>query len=136
MHILVKTEENTISLEVERDTCVGELMGQLMAEGLMSENQFLVFSSQKARQDYTLEQLGITDESVIDLNQAVSGGAKDKKLLEPACQILAHTKFIKKKICRYCYATNSLKATKCRKRKCGHWPDLRIKKILKEKSGK
>jgi large subunit ribosomal protein L40e len=136
MHILVKTEENTISLEVERDTCVGELMGQLMAEGLMSENQFLVFSSQKARQDYTLEQLGITDESVIDLNQAVSGGAKDKKLFEPACQILAHTKFIKKKICRYCYATNSMKAKKCRKRKCGHWPDLRIKKILKEKSGK
>jgi ribosomal protein L40E len=135
MHIFVKTEDNTVALEVEKDTCVGELMGLLAAEGLMAENQYLVVGGNKARCDYTLEALGVSENTVIDLATSLQGG-KDKGLLEPQILELAKVRFMKKKICRSCYGTNSMKATKCRKRKCGHWPDLRIKKEMKEKGGK
>jgi large subunit ribosomal protein L40e len=136
MHIFLKTEATTLALEVEKDACVGELMGLLTAEGLMAENQYLVIGGSKVRCDYTLESLGVSDNAVIDLAASVQGGAKDKGLLEPIVADLAFERFVRKKICRSCYATNSMKANKCRKRRCGHWPDLRLKKERKEKSGK
>ena len=136
MHIFVKTEANTVALEVEKNTCVGELMGLLAAEGMMEDNQYLVIGGNKARSDITLEALGVQDNTVIDLAVAVQGGAKDKGLLEPAVIELAKARFLKKKICRKCYCTNPMKAVKCRNRKCGHWPDLRIKKEMKEKGSK
>lgn len=132
MQVFVKTENSTFALEIEKDTCVGELMGLLASEGLMAESEYLVIAGNKARCDFTLESLGITENTVIDLAAVIQGG-KDKGLLEPVIEELAKKRFIKKKICRGCYATNSLKATKCRKRKCGHWPDLRLKKEAKEK---
>jgi ribosomal protein L40E len=136
MHIFVKTEASTIALEVEKDTCVGELMGLLAGEGMMEDNQYLVIGGSKARCDYTLESLGVAENTVIDLATSLQGGAKDKGLLEPIVADLAFARFVLKKICRKCYATNSIKATKCRKRRCGHNPDIRLKKERKEKSGK
>ena len=41
-----------------------------------------------------------------------------------------------KKICRKCYARLPPQATNCRKRRCGHCPNIRPKKKLKEKEGK
>ena len=40
---------------------------------------------------------------------------------------------LKTKICRKCYAHNALKATRCRKRACGHSNKLRMKKTVKKK---
>ena len=37
---------------------------------------------------------------------------------------------VEKMICRKCYAKLPLKATNCRKRKCGHYGDIRPKKKL------
>ena len=133
MHIFVKTEANTVALEVEEDICVAEFMGLLEAEGFMTANQHISLGGSQIRGDYSLATLGITDNTVVDLAELVKGGAQDKSLLEPATEFLAKQKFLKKKICRSCYNTNPMKAVKCRNRKCGHCPDLRIKKEMKEK---
>ena len=44
---------------------------------------------------------------------------------------LARAYKCEKMICRRCYATLPIKATNCRKRKCGHNRDLRLKKKMK-----
>lgn len=136
MHIFVKTEATTVALEVEQDVCIAEFVGLLESEGLMTATQQLAIGGQTVRPDFTLASLGVTDNSVIDLAEMLRGGAKDKSLLEPATEELAKQRFLKKKICRSCYGTNPMKAYKCRNRKCGHCPDLRIKKEMKEKSGR
>jgi len=48
-------------------------------------------------------------------------------MIEPSLALLASTYKICKKICKKCFATNSLKSKKCRKRKCGHHAKLRMK---------
>lgn len=40
--------------------------------------------------------------------------------MEPTIKALAQSYNCEKKICRSCYARLPLKATNCRKRKCGH----------------
>ena len=51
--------------------------------------------------------------------------------IEPSLAILARKYKCDKMICRACYARLPLKATNCRKRKCGHYSDLRLKKKIK-----
>ena len=55
------------------------------------------------------------------------GGAMD-----PTVAAIAKKFNCDKKICRKCYATLPLKATNCRKRKCGHSNQLRLKKKPKD----
>ena len=50
---------------------------------------------------------------------------------DPTLATLAKAKNCDKMICRKCYARLPLRATNCRKKKCGHTNDLRIKKKLK-----
>jgi|TARA_Y100000992_G_scaffold288916_1_gene242997 ribosomal protein L40E len=50
---------------------------------------------------------------------------------DPTLSALAKAKNCDKMICRKCYARLPLRATNCRKKKCGHTSDLRIKKKLK-----
>jgi len=52
-------------------------------------------------------------------------------MIEPTLKYLAESYRIKKKICRKCYARLDIRATNCRKNKCGHTSDLRLKKKLK-----
>ncbi len=65
----------------------------------------------------------------------VIGGAA-AKVIDPIIQGLAQKFRLNKKICRKCYAHLDVKATVCRKRACGHWADLRMKKALKDEGGK
>ncbi len=51
--------------------------------------------------------------------------------IEPSLAALARKYKCEKMICRKCYAKLPPKATNCRKRKCGHNPDLRPKKKIK-----
>jgi ribosomal protein L40E len=51
--------------------------------------------------------------------------------IEPSLAALARKYKTEKMICRRCYATLPPKATNCRKRKCGHNSDLRMKKKIK-----
>ena len=59
----------------------------------------------------------------------VIGGAA-KKVIDPIIGELAKKYRLNKKICRKCYAVLAPSATVCRKRRCGHWADLRMKKAL------
>ena len=52
--------------------------------------------------------------------------------MDPTLMELAKGYKVKKLICRKCYATLPLKATNCRKRRCGHHSDLRPKKDTKK----
>ena len=50
---------------------------------------------------------------------------------DPTLSALAKAKNCDKMICRKCYARLPIRAKNCRKKKCGHTSDLRIKKKLK-----
>ena len=50
---------------------------------------------------------------------------------DPSLAALAKANNCDKMICRKCYAILPPRAKNCRKKKCGHTNDLRIKKKLK-----
>ena len=52
-------------------------------------------------------------------------------VIEPTLRLLAQKYNADKMICRKCYARLPAKATNCRKRKCGHYGDIRPKKKMK-----
>ena len=52
-------------------------------------------------------------------------------MMEPSLQALAKKYNCEKQVCRRCYARLPLRAANCRKKKCGHSSDLRMKKKLK-----
>ena len=52
-------------------------------------------------------------------------------VIEPSLVVLAKKYNCEKKVCRICYARLPLRATNCRKKKCGHTNQLRLKKKLK-----
>ena len=52
-------------------------------------------------------------------------------MIEPTLKSLAESYRVKKSICRDCYAKLHIRAHNCRKSKCGHSSNLRIKKKLK-----
>jgi large subunit ribosomal protein L40e len=76
--------------------------------------------------------------SADDALPAVSAGAEVSVLargrggvIEPSLVVLAKKYNQDKKVCRICYARLPIRATNCRKKKCGHTNQLRIKKKLK-----
>ncbi|XP_023250911.1 ubiquitin-60S ribosomal protein L40-like [Seriola lalandi dorsalis] len=52
-------------------------------------------------------------------------------VIEPSLVVLAKKYNQEKKVCRICYARLPPRATNCRKKKCGHTNQLRVKKKLK-----
>ena len=74
-----------------------------------------------------LSDMEIRDQSFIDLSLRLQGGV----MMEPTLQALARKHNCEKKICRKCYARLPPRAVNCRKKKCGHTNQLRIKKKLK-----
>merc|ERR1711976_880937 len=73
--------------------------------------------------------MGIEESSVIDLVISQQGGTAST--MDPAIVELSKKYNHDKKICRKCYATLPPRANKCRKRSCGHWPDIRFRKAIK-----
>ena len=69
----------------------------------------------------------LRSESFIDLSVRLQGGV----MMEPTLQALARKHNCEKKICRKCYARLPPRAENCRKKKCGHTNQLRMKKKLK-----
>merc|ERR1712214_185194 len=65
-----------------------------------------------------------------DLDIQENGAATQ---MDPAIVELSKKYNHDKKVCRKCYATLPPRATKCRKRRCGHWPDIRPRKAIKSK---
>ena len=69
----------------------------------------------------------ITNYSTIDLVVSVYGGAYVKNEITPEVHDLWRKDYENKKVCRKCYATLAPRAKNCRKKKCGHYSDLRMR---------
>ncbi len=130
MRIFVKTLTGQIlSLEAEPGDSVESLKEQVQQmEGVHPDLQRLVFNGRQLESEKTLESSNLLNESIIHLSLRLRGGmqrpsGEDRDYLYKVAEQLTH-----KMICRKCYAVNPPDAKTCRKRKCGHNPDLRKKR--------
>ncbi len=125
MQIFVKTiEGKSLALEVESCSLVEDVQAKVEARcGIPASAQRFVYEGKQLDGEFALADYGVTKEDTLHLLLRLRGG-----LIEPTLAALARATNCDRKICRKCYVRLPPRATNCRKKKCGHSNQLRMKK--------
>ena len=100
-------------------------------EGIAPEEQILVCMGKPLYEGRTLQSFNIQKDMTVHVGLKQIGGGMGQIKIEPALAALARKYKCEKMICRKCYVKLPPKAVNCRKRKCGHYGDIRPKKKIK-----
>merc|ERR1712084_100899 len=114
MQLIINAPEgNQFTIEAESNWTVAQLKEQVCLEtGIKFNQQNLIVGGKPLNEKVALADFGLENDSAVELLKKYNHD---------------------KKICRKCYATLPPRAEKCRKRSCGHWPDIRPRKTIKQK---
>ena len=137
MRVLVNLDGETASFELAENSTVGDLKQIIDEKELYNtEIQRLYLGEVELENDSeSLENVGVIDGSFINMKVSLLGGAGAVEYIDHLKEIALKYR-TNKMICRKCYARLPINAKNCRKRKCGHCPNIRPKKKIKEKEGK
>lgn len=94
-------------------------------EGISKNQQRILYANKELIDEDDLETLEINKEATLSLTSRLPGGSN--YVYEPSLLKLTEQCNVNKKVCRKCYARLPLRATNCRKKKCGHTNQLRLK---------
>ncbi len=121
MQLFIRSTENKLyTMNIHNTMTIGTLESRILSEYKINRFSLPYPSDLLVSSVYP-------EMATINLIPQMVGGGKNMSEYGKSLAMKA----IEKKVCRKCYATNSIRATKCRKAACGHSPNLRLKKMKK-----